>query len=99
MHTPTLTTVTILFYEASNPVSVLHEVLHVPSNTDNRVVIPQEYKEGRLIIAVLKGEVSVLNTMGQRWGDYQTESVKDASEELTNDTSDEFLMGELRKIA
>lgn len=65
--------VTILYYEQENPVTVLKDVVDATFNDEGRAQLSQKDREGRLIICVLDGEVTVLSSMGQRWGDYTAE--------------------------
>jgi uncharacterized protein (TIGR02922 family) len=60
-------TVTVLYYDA--PVGlIMHnavlEDLHV--SEAGRVMIPQSFRDGKSIIAVLDGECKILNSLGER---------------------------------
>lgn len=61
----TLTTVTIIYYNESS-VELQHEVKDYPKNAHGRVIIPDEFKEGKSIVAVCLGEVVILNKAGDR---------------------------------
>jgi uncharacterized protein (TIGR02922 family) len=60
-----LTTVTIIYYE-ENLLELMHEVKIYPKNQYGRVIIPQEFKEDKSIIAVCLGEINILNKVGDR---------------------------------
>lgn len=60
-----LTTVTILYYY-DNCLELEHEVKNYPKNKNGRVVIPQEFKDGKSILAVCLGEIEVINKFGDR---------------------------------
>jgi uncharacterized protein (TIGR02922 family) len=60
-------TVTILYYEAPVGLEMHNAVikgLHV-SHT-GRVIIPESFRQGKSIIAVLEGECKILNSLGER---------------------------------
>ncbi|MDX2369917.1 MAG: TIGR02922 family protein [Colwellia sp.] len=57
--------VTIIYY-CDDGLELHHEVKIFEQNDDGRVVIPQEFKEGKSIIAVCDGEIEILNKMGDR---------------------------------
>jgi len=56
---------TILFYEDMD-LTLHHETHELPTSRTGRVIIPDNLKEGRSIIAVCDGEVNVLNKLGER---------------------------------
>ncbi len=60
-----LTQVTIIYYHVES-LELLHEVKSFPKNHQGRVVIPDEFKEGKSIIAVCQGEITILNKVGDR---------------------------------
>jgi len=60
-----LTTVTIIYYN-ENCLELNHSVQNYPKNESGRVVIPQEFKEGKSIVAVCLGEITILNKIGDR---------------------------------
>jgi uncharacterized protein (TIGR02922 family) len=63
-------TVTVIFYPEDS-LSPESEVLHnLPLSCDGRVIIPEEFKKGKLIIAVADGAVVMLNALGQRHTGY-----------------------------
>jgi len=43
-----------------------HTVKEYPKNESGRVVIPQDFKEGKSIVAVCLGEITILNKIGDR---------------------------------
>ena len=60
-----LTTVTIIYYN-ENCLELNHAVKEYPKNESGRVVIPQEFKHGKSIVAVCLGEITILNKIGDR---------------------------------
>jgi uncharacterized protein (TIGR02922 family) len=60
-------TITVLYYEAPAGLIMHNEVLSglVVSDT-GRVMIPKEFRYGKSIIAVLEGECTILNSLGER---------------------------------
>ncbi|PKH85773.1 TIGR02922 family protein [Colwellia sp. Bg11-28] len=61
----TLTQVTIIYYQVES-LELLHEVKSFPKNHQGRVVLPEEFKKGKSIIAVCEGEITILNKVGDR---------------------------------
>ncbi|WP_076542634.1 TIGR02922 family protein [Shewanella sp. UCD-KL21] len=60
-------TVTVLFYDAPAGLSMNNTVLKgLNVSAAGRVILPDEFREGKSIIAVLDGECTVLNTLGER---------------------------------
>lgn len=57
--------VTIIFYSDIS-LELMHEVKCCPQNDNGRVIIPEEYKQDKSIIAVCDGEISILNKIGDR---------------------------------
>jgi len=57
--------VTILYYEIDSLV-LKHRVILIEYDGDGRVIIPKKLKENYSIIAVMDGDVKILNTLGQR---------------------------------
>ncbi|MFY0656139.1 MAG: TIGR02922 family protein [Neptunomonas phycophila] len=57
--------VTILFYTESS-LAIQSEFLELPVTENGRVNIPDENKEGRTIVAVCRGEVEIMNRLGDR---------------------------------
>jgi len=60
-----LTQVTIIYYHDES-LELLHEIKLFPNNQHGRIVIPKAFKEGKSIIAVCKGEIQILNKVGDR---------------------------------
>ncbi|WOH37945.1 TIGR02922 family protein [Thalassotalea fonticola] len=58
-------TVTILYYDITS-LELNHEIATFPQKEQGRVIISDEFKKGKSIIAVCDGEVSVLNKIGDR---------------------------------
>ncbi len=63
----TQSTVTVLYYDA--PVGlVMHNLVldGLPVSDSGRVVLPEQFRKGKSIIAVLEGECKILNALGER---------------------------------
>ncbi len=60
-----LRTVTIIYYSDIS-IELVHEVKCCRQNKNGRVIIPDEFKVGKSIIAVCDGEVKMLNKIGDR---------------------------------
>lgn len=59
--------VTMLYYDEDNPLLLQQQVLSgLTQSAKGRVIIPNEEKQGKIIIAILDGEVKVLNSLGDR---------------------------------
>ena len=65
MPSAVLTTVTIIYYN-ENCLELNHSVKDYPKNESGRVIIPQAFKEGKSIVAVCLGEITILNKVGDR---------------------------------
>jgi uncharacterized protein (TIGR02922 family) len=65
MNTKELTKVTIIYYE-DHSLELKHDLKLYPKNTSGRVIIPPSYKEGKSIIAVCLGEITIMNKVGDR---------------------------------
>ncbi|QDP02239.1 TIGR02922 family protein [Thalassotalea sp. PS06] len=57
--------VTVIYYD-NNSLELHHKYLTVKTKSNGRVIIPEDYKKGKSIIAVCEGEVDVLNKVGDR---------------------------------
>lgn len=57
--------VTIIFYNETS-LELQHEVCELPANSTGRVIIPDEFKVDKSIIAVCHGDIKILNKMGDR---------------------------------
>jgi len=57
--------VTIIYYR-DDDLELHHKIKTFEQNADGRVIIPQEFKEGKSIIAVCDGEIDILNKIGDR---------------------------------
>jgi len=62
---PNSTQVTIIYYHDES-LELHHEVKFFPKNQNGRIVIPEEFKKGKSIIAVCEGDVKIINKMGDR---------------------------------
>jgi uncharacterized protein (TIGR02922 family) len=60
-----LTEITIIYYE-DHSLELKHDVQSFEKNTHGRVVIPPDYKNGKSIIAVCLGEITIMNKVGDR---------------------------------
>jgi len=58
-------TVTIIYYR-DDGLELHHKVRTFDQNDEGRVIIPQDFKDGKSIIAVCEGEVEILNKVGDR---------------------------------
>lgn len=59
--------ITILFYDDEFLLALKSEnILGCKISDSGRVIIPENAKEGKLIVAVLEGSVRVLNSLGDR---------------------------------
>ncbi len=61
----TKTTVTILYY-TDDSLILEHETKCYPKNEHGRIIIPAEFKEGKSILAVCLGEITIVNKFGDR---------------------------------
>ncbi|WP_206485514.1 TIGR02922 family protein [Thalassotalea sp. G2M2-11] len=59
------TTVTILYYKEDSLI-MEHETKDYPKNKNGRIIIPPEFKEGKNILAVCLGEITIVNKFGDR---------------------------------
>lgn len=58
--------VTIVYYDSSS-LALKHHATHFEQHDESsRIIIPQEYKEDKIIIAVCDGEINILNRLGDR---------------------------------
>jgi hypothetical protein len=63
----TTQTITVLYYPAELAIKPIAEVLYdLEVGVSGRVIIPTEYKVDKIIVAVFKGEVEMLNALGDR---------------------------------
>ncbi|GLX76874.1 TIGR02922 family protein [Thalassotalea insulae] len=61
----TKTTVTILYYKDDSLI-LEHETKSYPKNENGRIIIPPEFKQGKSILAVCLGEITIVNKFGDR---------------------------------
>jgi len=60
-------TVTVLYYDAPAGLIMHNAVLtNLVVSSSGRVMIPQSFRDGKSIIAVLEGECKILNSLGER---------------------------------
>ncbi len=57
--------ITIIYY-CDSSLELKHQVCQVKKSDTGRVIIPDEYKAGKSIIAVCNGEIEILNKIGER---------------------------------
>lgn len=57
--------VTIIYY-SDQSLELMHQVEHFPQNHQGRVIISDEFKQEKSIIAVCDGEITILNKVGDR---------------------------------
>lgn len=67
MENSELRVVTIIYYSDIS-LELMHEVQTLPQNKNGRVIIPDQFKVDKSIIAVCEGEVNILNKIGDRVG-------------------------------
>lgn len=57
--------ITIIYY-CDTSLELKHCVCNVKRSESGRVVIPDEFKVGKSIVAVCNGEVDIMNKIGER---------------------------------
>lgn len=65
MSSPTQRKVTVIYY-VDGSLELKHDVCIFDENLNGRVVIPNNYKQEKSIIAVCEGEIEILNKVGER---------------------------------
>ncbi len=60
-----LRTVTIIYY-CDNSLELMHHVGDFPQNKSGRVIISNDFKVEKSIVAVCDGEITILNKVGDR---------------------------------
>jgi len=63
--TDTLHQVTVIYYNDES-LELMHETLKFPENELGRIILSEQFKEGKSIIAVCEGEIQILNKLGDR---------------------------------
>ncbi|QSX30521.1 MULTISPECIES: DUF2375 family protein [Shewanella] len=58
--------ITVLYYEGILGLEIHAAVLDKLAIRNQRVIIPAEFKQDKTIVAVLEGNVKVLNSLGER---------------------------------
>ncbi len=56
---------TIIYYDDES-LELRQKVKFFPKNQNGRIIISEEFKNGKSIVAVCKGEVKILNKVGER---------------------------------
>lgn len=60
-------TATVLYYDEADSLSLQHQTLdNLQISDNNRVILPKGFQEGKVIVALIKGKVEILNVFGQR---------------------------------
>jgi hypothetical protein len=60
-------TVTVLYYDQNDMTSICTDILkNLDVSSDKRVIFPHEYRDDKIIIAVLDGSCNVRNSLGDR---------------------------------
>ncbi len=57
--------VTVIYYHEAS-LELHHQVITFPENNQGRVIISDEFRRGKSIVAVCDGEVDILNKVGDR---------------------------------
>ena len=57
--------VTVIYYTEGS-LELKHDVKTFKENLNGRVIIPNDFKEEKSIIAVCDGEIEILNKVGER---------------------------------
>jgi uncharacterized protein (TIGR02922 family) len=57
--------VTVIYY-IEGSLELKHDVCSFDENLNGRVIIPNEFKQDKSIIAVCDGEIEILNKVGER---------------------------------
>jgi len=60
--------VTIIYYNDLS-LELMYEVCTFPQSINGRVIIPENFKQQKSIVAVCNGEVEILNKIGDRADD------------------------------
>lgn len=64
---PSTQTITVIYYPIELAIKPIAETLfNLEVSESGRVIIPNEFKEDKIIVAVLKGKVEMLNSLGER---------------------------------
>lgn len=58
-------TVTVIYY-LEGSLELKHDICMFDNNANGRVVIPDDFKKDKSIIAVCDGEIEILNKVGER---------------------------------
>ncbi|XPF93805.1 TIGR02922 family protein [Colwellia sp. RE-S-Sl-9] len=62
---PSQRKVTVIYYTEGS-LELKHDVKTFEENMNGRVIIPNNFKENKSIIAVCDGEIEILNKVGER---------------------------------
>ena len=57
--------VTVIYY-CDKSIELMHYVGEFYKNSEGRVIIPNDFKKDKSIVAVCRGEVDILNKIGDR---------------------------------
>lgn len=58
-------TVTIIYY-CDSSLELKHQICSFVKSENGRVVIPEDFRKNKSIVAVCRGEVEILNKVGER---------------------------------
>lgn len=58
-------TVTVIYY-SDNSLALQHDTKEFTIGPSGRVVLPDDYRKGKSIIAICEGAVNILNKVGER---------------------------------
>ena len=57
--------ITIIYY-CDSSLELKHQVITTEKKCDGRVIIPEEFKTNKSIVAVCHGDIKILNKVGDR---------------------------------
>ena len=58
-------TITIIYY-CDSSLELMHHIGEFPKMESGRIVLPEHFKKNKSILAVCRGEVDILNKIGDR---------------------------------
>jgi len=63
--------ITVIYYKKDD-IALHSRVFHnLPKGSGGRHILPDEFRDGNLILAVMEGEVKILNRLGDRMFDQE----------------------------
>ncbi|WP_286271223.1 TIGR02922 family protein [Thalassotalea hakodatensis] len=57
--------VTIIYY-CDKSIELFHHIGHFETSKTGRIILPDSFKKGKSIVAVCRGEVDIMNKIGDR---------------------------------